>query len=122
MLDRLKSGANNAVEVMSVGHDQAQGSVEKANAARETLEHIAITVNSIKDMNMQIATAAEEQSAVADEMSRNITAINTGSHKVVEQAQASLLSAGEMASMASQLAEGVAQFTLDKNNLNGETL
>jgi methyl-accepting chemotaxis protein len=122
MLDRLKTGANNAVEVMSEGHKQAQGSVEKANIALDTLKSITTTVNAIKEMNTQIATAAEEQSAVTDEMSRNITTINTSSHNIVEQAQASLISANEMASMASQLAEGVAQFTIDQDSLNCATL
>ena len=122
MLDRLKTGANNAVDVMSEGHKQAQGSVEKANIALDTLKSITATVNVIKDMNTQIATAAEEQSAVTDEMSQNITTINTGSHKIVEQTRASLLSANEMAGMASQLSEGVAQFTLNKDNLDCKTL
>ncbi|MGH1439584.1 MAG: methyl-accepting chemotaxis protein, partial [Cellvibrionaceae bacterium] len=115
MLDKLKSGANNAVEVMSIGHTQAQTSVEKANMAKETLQSITETVNVIRDMNTQIATAAEEQSAVTDEMSRNITSISTGSYTVVEQAHASLASTNEMAGMASQLAESVAQFTVHKD-------
>ncbi|MFT7389066.1 MAG: methyl-accepting chemotaxis protein [Candidatus Endobugula sp.] len=122
MLDRLKNGATNAVEVMSEGHTQAQKSVEKANVARETLQSIAATVNAIKDMNTQIAIAAEEQSAVTDEMNHNITTINTSSHMLVEQSKDSLVSANEMAGMASQLAEGVAQFNIDKHNLNRENL
>jgi methyl-accepting chemotaxis protein len=122
MLDRLKTGANNAVEVMSEGHKQAQGSVEKANVALDTLKSITTTVNAIKEMNTQIATAAEEQSAVTDEMSQNITTINTGSHNIVEQTRASLLSANEMAGMASQLSEGVAQFTINKDDLDCKTL
>jgi methyl-accepting chemotaxis protein len=122
MLDRLKTGANNAVEVMSEGHKQAQGSVEKANVALDTLKSITTTVNAIKEMNTQIATAAEEQSAVTDEMSKNITTINTGSHNIVEQTQASLVSVNEMAGMASQLSEGVAQFTINKDDLDCKTL
>jgi methyl-accepting chemotaxis protein len=116
MLDHLKTGANNAVKVMGVGHKQAQASVEKANIAKETLQHITETVNVIRDMNTQIATAAEEQSAVTEEMSRNITSINTGSHNIVEQSHASLQSANEMAGMASQLAESVAQFKINRNS------
>jgi len=60
MLDKLKSGGNNAVEVMSVGHAQAQASVEKANIAKETLQSITETMNVIRDMDTQIVTAAEE--------------------------------------------------------------
>lgn len=112
MLDHLKSGANNAVDVMGVGHKQAQASVEKANQAKETLQNITNTVNEIKDMNTQIATAAEEQSSVTEEMSRNITSINTGSYKVVDQSHISLRSVNEMADMANQLAHSVSQFKI----------
>lgn len=122
MLDRLKTGASNAVDVMSEGHKQAQGSVEKANVALDTLKSITTIVNTIKEMNTQIATAAEEQSAVTDEMSQNITTINTGSHNIVEQTRASLVSVNEMAGMASQLSEGVAQFTINNDDLDGKAL
>lgn len=117
MLDNLKIGTSNAVDVMGVGHKQAQSSVEKANTAKAIFQSITETVNIIKDMNTQIATAAEEQSAVAEEMSRNVTSINTGSDRVVEQSQASLQAANEMAGMASQLAESVAQFNINRDDM-----
>lgn len=112
MLDHLKSGANNAVNVMGLGHKQARASVKKANQAKETLQNITHSVNEIKDMNTQIATAAEEQSSVTEEMSRNITSINTGSHTVVDHSHLSLKSVHEMADMANQLAQSVSQFKL----------
>lgn len=112
MLDRLKVSANGAVDVMSAGHKQAQGSVKTANKAKESLKSIASTVNNIRDMNTQIATAAEEQSVVTDEMSRNISAVNKGAQKVSQQSVKSLTSAHEMAALASQLAEGVAKFNI----------
>jgi hypothetical protein len=55
-------------------------------------------------------------------MSQNITTINTSSHNIVEQAHTSLASANQMAGMASQLAEGVAQFKVSKENLNCENI
>ncbi len=116
MLDKLKVGASNAVEVMGVGHKQAQGSVEKANAAKETLKSIASTVNTIKDMNTQIATAAEEQSMVADEMNQNIASVTSGAQTIVEHTNKSISSAHEMAALASKLAEGVAEFKVDDQN------
>ncbi len=114
MLDRLKVSANGAVDVMSAGHKQAQGSVKKANKAKESLKSIASTVNNIKDMNAQIATAAEEQSVVTDEMSRNIETVSSGAQQVSEHSSKSVTSAHEMASLASQLAEGIAKFKVDQ--------
>lgn len=113
MLDRLKTGASNAVSVMTEGHEQAQKSVNKANTAKETIQSITNTVNIIKDMNTQIATAAEEQSMVAIEMGRNITNVSSSAQDIATHSSDSLLSANEMAGLASQLMEGVAQFTID---------
>jgi methyl-accepting chemotaxis protein len=118
MLDRLKTGATNAVSVMNEGHEQAQKSVDKANTAKETIQSITDTVNVIKDMNTQIATAAEEQSMVAVEMGRNITNVSTSAQDISTHSNKSLLSANEMAGLASQLMEGVSQFTIDSNASN----
>ncbi len=118
MLDRLKTGATNAVSVMNEGHEQAQKSVDKANTAKETIQSITDTVNVIKDMNTQIATAAEEQSMVAVEMGRNITNVSTSAQDISTHSNKSLLSANEMAGLASQLMEGVSQFTIDSNTSN----
>ena len=113
MLDRLKTGATNAVSVMKEGHEQAQKSVDKANTAKETIQSITDTVNIIKDMNTQIATAAEEQSMVAIEMGRNITNVSASAQDISTHSNSSLQSANEMAGLASQLMEGVARFTID---------
>ncbi|HHJ17907.1 MAG TPA: methyl-accepting chemotaxis protein [Gammaproteobacteria bacterium] len=77
MIEKVQSGARNAVSVMESGREQAEGSVSKAGEAGSSLETINSAVSAINDMNMQIASAAEEQSAVAEEINRNI--VNIGS-------------------------------------------
>lgn len=76
MIERLQSGANNAVTVMETGRTQAQRSVQQATQAEASLAMITDAVGTINNMNMQIASAAEEQSAVSEEINRNIHNIN----------------------------------------------
>ena len=88
MIQRLQTGAQEAVRAMKEGRHQAEASVQQAASAGESLEAITQAVVAITDMNTQIATAAEQQSAVAEEMNRNIISIGnvaeetaTGAHK-----------------------------------------
>ena len=76
MIEKLQSGARNAVSVMDAGREKAQVSVERAESAGSSLIEITKAVASISSMNTQIASAAEEQSAVTQEINRNITEIS----------------------------------------------
>ncbi|MBR9726871.1 methyl-accepting chemotaxis protein [Shewanella intestini] len=76
MTDRLKSGAIVAVKAMSRGQNQANASVTEAEHAGEVLTEIVTLVREIDSMNEQIAAATHEQSAVAEEVSRNAMKIS----------------------------------------------
>jgi methyl-accepting chemotaxis protein len=76
MVERLQEGANGAVEAMEQGTEKTESSVQRAAAAGQALDDIAKAISKINDMNTQIATAAEEQSAVAEEINSNVAAIN----------------------------------------------
>ena len=91
MIQRLQTGAQEAVRAMKEGRHQAGASVQQAASAGESLEAITQAVVAITDMNTQIATAAEQQSAVAEEMNRNIISIGnvaedtaSGAHKTAD--------------------------------------
>ncbi|MDH5185410.1 MAG: methyl-accepting chemotaxis protein, partial [Gammaproteobacteria bacterium] len=86
MIERLQGGARNAVSVMESGSNQAQHSVVKAAEAGKALEVIAAMVTTITDMNTQIASAAEEQTAVTDEINRNVVNINDATSSISEGA------------------------------------
>lgn len=75
MIERLQAGAQRAVEVMESSRNQAHEGVSKAEEAGRSLERIADAVARINDMNTQIATAVEEQSAVTEEINRNMVNI-----------------------------------------------
>ena len=85
---------------METGHRQAQEGVDRVMQADEALVGISEAVANITDMATQIAAATEEQTAVADEISRNISTIADLADQTAEQAQHSALLSEELTSTA----------------------
>lgn len=75
MIEALNSSVEDAVKVMQSASEQANKSEESVEQAAMSLGEIAGQVNTINDMNIQVAAATEEQSAVAEEINRNINTI-----------------------------------------------
>jgi len=77
MIERLQSGSKHAVEVMEASRERADNTVQQASKTGSSLQDITSAVATINDMNIQIASAVEEQSAVTNDVNRNIIEINT---------------------------------------------
>jgi aerotaxis receptor len=75
LIAKLQRTAEEAVTTMEIGRKQADEGVERVQQADDALAGISEAVANITDMANQIAAAAEEQSAVADEVNRSITTI-----------------------------------------------
>jgi len=75
IIEKLQSGSHKAVDSMNLSREQSRNVVEQAGMAGSSLSTIASSVSQIDDMSTQIATAAEQQSAVADNMNSNIDRI-----------------------------------------------
>lgn len=73
MITQLQSSANSAVELMEKSVVEAAEGVELVTNAGSELDGIVGQVHQINDMNFQIATAAGQQSSVAEEMNQNLT-------------------------------------------------
>ena len=86
MIHGLQADTGQAVKAMNQNCEQVKKGVERGMAGAEALESITTQVTRINDMNHQIASAAEEQSAVAEEINRNITAISQLAEEVVQGA------------------------------------
>jgi methyl-accepting chemotaxis protein len=76
MIEKLQQGSRHAVDTMTQSREQARSAVEQASTAGNSLNTIATAVARIDDMSTQIASAAEEQGIVADEVNRNIVRIS----------------------------------------------
>ncbi|MBD8732408.1 HAMP domain-containing protein [Pseudomonas sp. CFBP 13710] len=91
IIDTVQTGAVNAVQAIESGQKRSDEGAEQVVAAGQTLTRITQTIESIRDMNRQIATAAEEQNAVVEDIAQNlveITAIATTNQGSVERTQA----------------------------------
>lgn len=110
MIDNLQNGTRNAVQAIQQGRQQARESVEQAALAGKALETISESVNSIHDLNVQIASAAEEQSSVAEEINRGIVRINGVTEQSATGAQQTSTASDDMARLAEQLKELVVRF------------
>ncbi|MCB1924408.1 MAG: methyl-accepting chemotaxis protein [Gammaproteobacteria bacterium] len=110
MIESLQNGAKRASGSMSVGKEKATHTLGRVEQANESLQKIKLAMTRIREMNTQIATAAEEQGAVANEINRNVFSINNLSAQsadgAVELAHASAAQAG----LAEQLKSITAQF------------
>ncbi|WP_422597034.1 methyl-accepting chemotaxis protein [Pseudomonas sp.] len=76
MILRLQRGAHDAVQAMHNGQSKARQTVTEANQADQALHNIRHAVDTIMAMNTQIASATEQQTAVAHEINRNLVAIH----------------------------------------------
>ena len=93
IIGSVQQGAQQAVKAIDAGRSSSEASMQQVNLAGDSLQQIALAVESIRDMNRQIATAAEEQTSVSDDISRNITEITdiaaTNQQQVEHTARAS---------------------------------
>ncbi|WP_413044471.1 methyl-accepting chemotaxis protein [Pseudomonas sp. YJ42] len=89
VIERLQNGTRDVVTAMQSSRSQAQGSVDQVSHAVAALRKIGDAVAVISDMNLQIASAAEEQSAVAEEINRNVAGIRDVTESLSGQADES---------------------------------
>lgn len=113
MIESLQSASNQAVEVMRRGADQTTEAVNYSTQASEALDVIAASISSIADTNVQIASAAEEQSSVSEEINRNVVNINTISEDTNQRSKNVAGASDRLAYLASELKNIVSQFRID---------
>lgn len=110
IIEKLQAGAIEAVNVMNQSRTQAQSSVDQSNQADTSLVTITEMISRINDMNTQIASAAEEQSAVAEEVNRSIVAISQVSDQTAQNSQQIAVASEEMTAQTGQLHSMVSRF------------
>lgn len=110
MIERLQGGANLAVSAMTQGRNAARNSVDQAINAGQSLETINRHIDTIKEMNTQIANAAEGQSSTAEEINRNVVNISSISHETARSAEQTAQASEELARLAMQLQSQVSSF------------
>lgn len=116
MIERLQNNANKAVTVMEAGQQQTDACVEQNAQTVESLNSIYSAIELISDLNAQIATAAEQQSAVAEEINRSIYNIRDMSEQNLEAVELSAKTSQEMLKISKGFSELSAQFWAKQNS------
>ncbi|QXI29504.1 methyl-accepting chemotaxis protein [Pseudomonas vanderleydeniana] len=103
MISNLQDGAQEAVLVMRQSSQHAEDSVQQVQQAAEALSGISERVNRITEMSLQIAAAVEEQSAVSEDINRNIMSIRNACEVTVSAGRQSHINSGDVAGLADDL-------------------
>jgi aerotaxis receptor len=103
IIQALQLGTRDAVVMMERSQTQAHSSVEQALQASQALDGINQRVAQISDMSMQIAAAVEQQSAVGDDIQRNLCSIRQANQSSVAASLQSHNSAQHFAELAESL-------------------
>ncbi|WP_207864047.1 methyl-accepting chemotaxis protein [Pseudomonas sp. 58(2021)] len=112
MIDRLQAGTQSAVEAMRRSSEAGDGTSAQANQAGESLDAMADLIATINSMNAQIASAAEEQTAVAEEINRSVHQIAVAVDNVADETQLGAQTSRSLAELGQRLGKLVGQFRI----------
>ncbi|WP_414921441.1 methyl-accepting chemotaxis protein [Pseudomonas sp. IT-P294] len=112
MIGSLKQGAENAVSSMHSGQAATGTGVESSQRTGASLTAITGQVERISDMNHQVATATEEQSAVTEEINRNVQGISDLARATAGEVRACREDCQTLQRLADDLARQMSSFKL----------
>nr|WP_314576454.1 methyl-accepting chemotaxis protein [uncultured Pseudomonas sp.] len=112
MIGSLQRGTEAAVIAMGRSSESGTATAVLANQAEASLESIARLIETIDDMNAQIASASEEQTAVAEKVSLSMTSIARAVDMVADDALVGAHTARSLADLGTQLRKLVNQFKI----------
>lgn len=111
MIERLRNQTLATVDVMEKAQSMAQEGVEQAVQAGTSFSDITQGISEISHLNQQITLASNEQTQVAEEISRNINNINTVTEDTAKANNAMGTNIHELKHCAGQLRTLVAEFS-----------
>ncbi|QXH95376.1 methyl-accepting chemotaxis protein [Pseudomonas ogarae] len=106
----LQSGTEKVSTIMDSSRGLTDTSVELTRRAGGSLENITRTVSAIQAMNQQIAAAAEQQSAVAEEINRSVLNVRDVSEQTASSSEETAASSAELARLGVHLQALVGRF------------
>lgn len=112
MIQRLKSGADNAVASMHAGQAATGTGVQASQRTGQSLGAITEQVEAISDMNTQVAAATEEQSSVTEEITRNVQGIADLAQATARDVQACRSDCQALSQLAEALGRQMGSFRL----------
>jgi len=110
MIYKLQQGSSSAVSVIELSATKAIETTTHVNQANDALYKISEVIQRINDMNMQIATAAEEQSLSANEINESVQRISNLSHESLEGTESAAQRSSELNDMGENLLQKLSSF------------
>lgn len=107
---RLLRGAEEAMEAMQVSSQQATESADISRESGYAFEVVGTAVGKVVDVNLQISTATEEQSSVAEDISKNVNTMADSVREVVLGANQCAESSQQLSELAADLKGKIEQF------------
>ncbi|UTF58648.1 methyl-accepting chemotaxis protein [Gilvimarinus sp. DA14] len=108
LISNLKEGVARSVSIIASSNEKAEDTKLNTQESYRSLKTVVEDVNAIADNITQVATAAEEQSAVSEEISRNLTIIGDAANRLASMTAESDQAGIELESVMQQLDEQLA--------------
>ncbi|WP_437179259.1 methyl-accepting chemotaxis protein [Pseudomonas oryzihabitans] len=112
IIEQLQDATGAAVAQMQASRTHALGGVAAATQASASLASIGLAVGRIVDINVQIASATEQQAAVSEDINRNTTEIRTSTLQVLGGIESDTGTADRLAALSQEMRGVVARFRL----------
>ncbi len=110
LLGTLENKTQEVTQKMGSCLDLSRASVSSIESARDSFEGIQLSVNEIRDQNLQISAAAEEQHSVAEEINRHIQQIYDEARLVESLANSAQDDSGRLSDLSDELNGLVGRF------------
>ncbi len=104
------NSVNQTVDVMKTGTGLTTRTLASARSTGEAIGEMSRTIGNITQLNYQIATAAEEQTSVAEDINRNVTVIRDVTENTAQLTDRSLSASADLARLGDRLRNQVTTF------------
>ena len=112
MVNNMQSSVRRVVTVMNESYTQAQQCVDHANTSQEALDAMNHAISYIRELNTQIAEAAQQQTSAVEEVSRTLTEINSAAAETAQGADQAASGSSELLNFAQQQQRLLARFSV----------
>ncbi len=106
----LQNGVEKALETVQKSQARTQSCIEKIETTVNSMTEVTTKVDQVDAMNIQIATAAEEQSQVTEEINRNVIQVKELSDSVQEYSEKIMLTSKEVSDVSDDIYQKIDQF------------
>ncbi|WED23946.1 methyl-accepting chemotaxis protein [Vibrio sp. JC009] len=113
-ISSMVSDSQKAVEVIVQSEDLANGSLEQAKLADETIVSVEVIMGEIQDLSHLISTAAEEQAVTLRELDKNINQVTELADQTNIKAETAESEAVSQVQVVQELESKVAKFTFER--------